>query len=315
VKKAHTASIQANICRLEREISSIQNIMSSLKIRCSMNIGCSCNYCKLPLENQQEPNFCQQRGTFSKFMSLPYELRLRIWELADAIFQAPRVVEVRSRKDPAGAKYDEEGRVMCRISSSNGPPKGLRICYETRKLVLPHLIIFGTARFYLNPSIDTLYFGPDVAWGQAHHFPLSTEGEHLRAIRHLAFEETLLAPFMLAICASPHTLNVLEGLETISITLSGGGHWSIHHEHWRTEINKSGKHCDKCGSAQCMVGTDHAWKFPTYQEFAAARQLSGNGAEHAYCRVLSGWEGRWSLFAWLWDFIHEGPWIELEDSS
>jgi hypothetical protein len=104
VKRAHTASIQANICRLEREISSIQDIMSSLKIRCSMSNGCSCNYCKLPLENQQEPNFCQQRRTFSKFMSLPYKLRLQIWELADVIFQAPRVVEVKSRKDPAGAK-------------------------------------------------------------------------------------------------------------------------------------------------------------------------------------------------------------------
>lgn len=209
------------------------------------------------------------------------------------------------KKDPAGAKYDQEGSLMCQLGST-APHIGLRVCYETRAFLFAKHIVSDTTKIYLNTAADTVYFGPDVSWGQAHRFPRVTAESELRMLRHLAFEETLLVPFMLACSISSCGLDTLSNLETIWTTLSENGRWSYHHSSWRADVQKDNAHCDKCDAMNTRVfpGLQKAWKFPTTRAFVTARQLSDNVAEEAYLKVLSGWEGRYSLFGWLWDYIH-----------
>jgi hypothetical protein len=91
VKEAHRKTIHENLRRLEKEIVALQNIMSSFGSRFvdgyvwCLN-WCSCQYCEVVvIEEDHGIRAVQiyQRRTFSKFMELPYELRLRIWQFAE----------------------------------------------------------------------------------------------------------------------------------------------------------------------------------------------------------------------------------------
>lgn len=312
VKEAHVRSIQENIRRVEKEIVSIEKSMSLFGFEDGFSWSMNCCFCKhcsilVILRQPEGVRECviQQRRTFSYFMSLPYEIRLQIWDMSEITIQPAKTIDLWMRSDPAGTKYDQEGNLMCQIGA-NAPHVGLRVCYETRALLLSKVFISGTTRIYLNPSIDTVYFSPKVSWGQVHRFPQFAAEKDLMLLRHLAFEETLLAPFMLACASSSVGLATLEHLETIWITLAEGGRWSWDHERWRINIEFNNPHCSKCESmtTQKLAGRWKAWRFPTLRKFASDRGLSGDVAEEAYFEVLSGWEGRYSLFAWLWDDIH-----------
>ncbi|KAE9370853.1 hypothetical protein N431DRAFT_442636 [Stipitochalara longipes BDJ] len=116
------------------------------------------------------------RGDFGKFPELPYELRSLIWEFV----RLPRVVEVIRTRYSCSARWVSR----CPV------PVLLRINQETRALALKHYRFHESekVKIFLDPAIDTLFFGSDMPPDLA-RFLLDAGDDDLKSLRHLAIHE------------------------------------------------------------------------------------------------------------------------------
>jgi hypothetical protein len=88
--------------------------------------------------------------TFPNFSLLPIEIRLNIWQCANA----RRTIFLRIYEDPSE-------KHLCFSIKAATPPALLAVCRESRHETLTSHIavrIYNKPRFYLNPALDTLYF-------------------------------------------------------------------------------------------------------------------------------------------------------------
>lgn len=219
--------------------------------------------------------------------------------------EKPKIVELKSENIPAGIRINEFGNTILQIrGDTKGPGIGLQLCHETRERMLPHLMTSGDAKIYINPTVDTLYFGPETSWAQVHQFPRITNAKDLSKLKYLRFDEYLFAPFILGIYEHPHAEELLNGIETIELTAYLLINFYDHLSRFRG-FNTRGngiRHCSKCEDLRhCMK---KPYRFPTCREFAAKRKLSGAAAIDAYLQVVSRFEGKVSLFDWVWYYVH-----------
>jgi hypothetical protein len=209
----------------------------------------------------------------------------------------------------AGADYDEGGSLKCQLICKSQPQKGLQVCYETRAIMLGKLLISEDVKLRLDPAVDTLYFGPNVAWGQVHRFSSFMKTEQLRSLRYLVIEEDKLAAFMLGCSNRSPDLSVLRSLNSLSITLLEDGPWARWHQGGSQNVGQN-FHCDACKAMRYYLrGFSESvgrwcWRFPTLKELERTLRLSASAAENRYWKVLSDFDGRITLFAWLWDYTH-----------
>lgn len=160
---------------------------------------------------------------FEKFPNLPCELRLRVWELS---LPGPRIVEVRH------FRYNNYKSTYC-FTSVCAPPIQLRICRESRTMALKHYRFCGdgVVSLFLDPTIDTLYFG--ATWtnrGDLFNFTNSASLKDLARLENLAVNEVNLPDWRKrpvtppagssASDVRPTLFSVLKGLKKLIILLS-----------------------------------------------------------------------------------------------
>lgn len=116
----------------------------------------------------------------SKFFSLNYDIRYMIWQLS---VPGPRIVEPQRTRFPDTHLFPRWLSIRC-------PPTVLQICQESRRETLKHYIFCHNnhMRVYLNPSIDTLYFGPAMKTNDFKTFLQFAFSEDLSAVRRLAID-------------------------------------------------------------------------------------------------------------------------------
>ena len=164
-----------------------------------------------------------QSNSFEKFKDLPCELRLRIWELS---LPGPRIVEVRH------FRYNHYHNKYC-FTSVCAPPVHLRICRDSRGVALKHYK-FHDGRgvsLFLDPSIDTLYFG--ATWtnrGDLFNFINNASQKDLARLENLAVNEINLPNWRhrpmtpptgaLGPDVRPTLFSMLKGLKKLIISLS-----------------------------------------------------------------------------------------------
>ena len=164
-----------------------------------------------------------QSNTFDKFIDLPCELRIRIWELS---LPGPRIVEVRH------FRYNHYENTYC-FTSVCAPPIQLRICQESRNAALRHYK-FNDGRIvslFLDPTIDTLYFG--ATWtnrGDLFNFINNASQRDLARLENLAVNEVNLPnwrhrPVTPPVVTStpdvrPTLFSVLKSLRKLIVSLS-----------------------------------------------------------------------------------------------
>jgi len=168
------------------------------------------------------------RGDFSLFSNLPHELRVLIWKYS---LPGPRIVKL------------QESRKFHRWIANCPPPTLLRVNRESRAVVLtyykfcqvPHINVF------LDPSIDTLYFGPTTSDRDFLDFIHHARSKDLRSLKNLAIHDMHLAAwsnYSLKHSDIPSSLfAVLEGLENfmIGVQLPREENVSLreaHPDHW-----------------------------------------------------------------------------------
>jgi hypothetical protein len=101
----------------------------------------------LPTPTLVVPPIIGSRIASTTFASLPFEIRLKIWELS----QVPRVLQVQ--------EFPDNGKRQWRSRSS--PPNLFAICQDSRAFAFRRYKFCHTPhmRIFLDPEIDTLFFG------------------------------------------------------------------------------------------------------------------------------------------------------------
>jgi hypothetical protein len=168
-------------------------------------------------------------GKFEKFASLPYELRVLIWEYA---LPGPRIIEVSHFRDKKGNEH---------WIPSSPPPTILDVNREARDIVLGRHTFHQKTwmKLCVNPAIDTLYFGPN---GSAHFMSLllSADEDDLKSLRNLAVHEMHLGVWNTVYNLPQITRRlfcIMDGLERlmIGVHIDSHGHLSprqIHADNW-----------------------------------------------------------------------------------
>ncbi|KUJ14475.1 uncharacterized protein LY89DRAFT_140532 [Mollisia scopiformis] len=129
----------------------------------------------------QSPSTTRQRGDFEKFLHLDYDVRFMIWRLS---LPGPRIVEVQHSHNVEDPSW---------ISTCHPPPT-LQVCRESRMIALKFYTFCHSDRMrvYLNPSIDTLYFGPFANQHAFAEFVEHADPDDLLSLKKLAINEMYL---------------------------------------------------------------------------------------------------------------------------
>jgi hypothetical protein len=227
--------------------------------------------------------------TFHKFTALPIELRLQIWELA--LFGTPRIVEfieVLNIDSPAPYSLGRP-RDFDHLLLSKQIPTSLQICQETRSFALSRYIFaIGNLKLYLDPKIDTLYFGKLASYSTLQILALCALEEDLGKLERLIirdeFVDVLARPVR-----SRATFDVgpaftfLSGLSDLIIL------FSKKEGHGKSTLGALcyDGHCSMCNKMKHWKGF-HGWVLPTYKEFVRTKQVGIDDGllEDEYRRVL-----------------------------
>ncbi|KAF4626935.1 hypothetical protein G7Y89_g11218 [Cudoniella acicularis] len=151
--------------------------------------------------------------TFSKFLELPIELRLRIWRFAAP--RRPRVIQVNYNAKTQAWEACMDG--------CGGLPSVVHVCREARSEALkPYTRVFGA---YFDLKNDTLFIS-DPIFSLRHQRNRLTDSEHTKSFRNVAFSHEVYHGLRTShvayplFCDSPSTiLRGFNHLEHFSLVL------------------------------------------------------------------------------------------------
>jgi hypothetical protein len=241
------------------------------------------------------------------------EIRLQIWELA--LFSTPRVVEFIEvlNIDPPAPYNPRQPRLFDHLLLSKKIPLSLQICHETRSLALSRYIFStGKIKLYLDPQIDTLYFGKLASYSTLQIFALCSLESDLRRLERLVIKEKFLHVLGRSVRTDTGpksyvglAFKLLSGLEDLILILPRKT------AHGQSTLGPLcyDQHCAICSKMKEWEGLD-GWLFPTYQQFVRAER---NGVENeisddAYRSVLE--MPQRAMNDWFREFVKRRMWRE-----
>ena len=214
-----------------------------------------------------------ETSSFPNFPLFPCDIRAIIWSYS--IFR-PRLVELKRAPHLSHPEFPISTTLIACVTL----PPALQICSETRRLaLLRYIYTSGPIQLFLNPEIDTLYFGPQVYLNTLYDFMHTVQRTADWArVKRIAIDDRELIKFTEggALTWIPQwdkekrIFHSLSTLEELIVVFSSG------HKYERKFLGGDDRkgHCADCRGARREIGPGiWGWRFPLFKEFANSQEM------------------------------------------